>query len=116
MTPTKQQRYNVDKASGQNKSEKPFGYPKDIFGSCEGFQKVYTNLYLIIENVPNFPSQCFGYHISDIVSDIRKKKHLSCASPNTNIPKSNNLQHDDVFIQRIDFPSFCTFLSYFNRH
>ncbi len=46
--------------------------PKSLFDIHLGFQKglfydlgtrVYTNLHLVIENVSDFSSQCFEYHI-----------------------------------------------------
>ena len=78
-------------AKRQNKSAKSFGYPKVISRSFLWFQKeffsglrtiVYTNTHLIMENVSNFSSQCFGYLISHIVSDIRKCSRI-CYDPLT---------------------------------
>ncbi len=48
-----------------------------------GYQNLQYACMLEIQNISDFSSQCFGYHISDIVSDIRKPFRICYeASPN----------------------------------
>ncbi len=74
------------KARRHNISEKPFGYLQAV----QDFRRIFLDqnspfnyFYMLeIRNVSDFSSRCFGRHISDIVSDIRKPFRISYeASP-----------------------------------
>ena len=51
-------------------------YPKVVSDFWRNFSDINTCVQYVcmleIRNVSDFSSQCFGYHISDIASDIRK--------------------------------------------
>ncbi len=81
LQPRVQCSVEVGQARRHNISEKPYGYPKDISESCVGFHNELSRIWkqefvhvctLETQNVSDFSSQCFGYHISDIILDIRK--------------------------------------------
>ena len=99
----------VCKGSRHNISEKPSRYTKDISESCCGFPKglfriskltVQYVFMLEIRNVSDFSSQCFGHHISDIVSYIRKAFRI-CYDPSPKGSKRIN--------RRIFFLPICMF-------
>ncbi len=64
----------------------PIRFQKYIFlGRISKLAVVFVCM-LEIQNVLDFSSQCFGYGISDIVSDVRKDFRICCnASPNIGI-------------------------------